>query len=276
MMSSLSIALIHNNQVDRLAHVRPAIKDLAIALGDRFHVDAFEICWQPDVKSHGLFNALMRDGLYRHLAREWAVYRKIGISPFARDWVSFLKYALRKYLLRKSERLVWQRNSAIEMIVTAKHMRAWEVFVESNADYLLVFEDDVRFRPDTIARFNDQVIPTIRSLGNRALYVNLAGGCQYEDLRIEKLESKRNGDLVFYSKPVTNTACAYLINKSLVKKFVSKLVEQPLLRLIGIDWLMNKLFISMGDDAEKCVCVHFYPTIFDHGSFTGQYISWQK
>ena len=125
-MTSLSIALIHNNQADRLAHVRPAIKELAIALGERFHVDVFEICWQPDVKSHGLFNAFMRDGLYRHLAREWAVYRKIGVSPFARDWVSFLKYAFGKYLLRESERLVWQRNSAIEMIVTAKHARAWD------------------------------------------------------------------------------------------------------------------------------------------------------
>jgi hypothetical protein len=37
---------------------------------------------------------------------------------------------------------------------------------------------------------------------------------------------------------------------------------------------MNKLFILAANDRVECACMHASPTIFKHGSATGEYIPW--
>lgn len=76
-------------------------------------------------------------------------------------------------------------------------------------------------------------------------------------------------------KPVTNTTCAYLISRELITKFNAILTTKPWLRLIAIDWMINSLFISMGKDVSRVVCMHADPTVVNHGSKTGEYSSWQ-
>lgn len=78
------------------------------------------------------------------------------------------------------------------------------------------------------------------------------------------------------AKPVTNTACAYLMSRPLVIIFLDILTKRPLLRLIGVDWLMNKLFISMAKNEMECACMHANPTIFKHGTTTGNYVAWDR
>lgn len=101
------------------------------------------------------------------------------------------------------------------------------------------------------------------------------GGCSLADLMIARLETRHDGNYRHYQKPVTNTACAYLISRELVIKFNAILTRKPWLRLIGIDWMINSLFISMGKEVSSVVCMHADPTIFKHGTKTGEYISWQ-
>jgi hypothetical protein len=267
-------SLIHNNQIERVSYARSAITDLVSKVcsnGENIEMKLIEISYQPKVTPCSVLVSLYRDAMQRSLGQGWNKYTKANNGAI---WSlgTFLKATIIRYVLNKPVRRAWQWRSTVEIFLASKHIRAWEVFLESDADYLLVFEDDIVFKSDSVMRFCDKVIPAVKLL-ERAIYVDLAGGCTKEDLRINALEIKRNGDTVYYAKPVTNTTCSYLIDKNMARYFVSKLVEQPSLRLIGVDWLTNKLFILMGDGAENCSCIHFNPTIFDHGSVTGSYLS---
>jgi len=101
------------------------------------------------------------------------------------------------------------------------------------------------------------------------------GGCKLADLMIARLETSQDENYRYYKKPVTNTACAYLMSRELVTTFCATLTRRPWLRLVGIDWMMNSLFILWGERVSDCICMHADPTIFKHGTTTGEYVSWQ-
>lgn len=275
-MTSLAVVLVHNCQAERLEYARPAIQEFIAGVDADIKVASSEISWQPSVTPQSRFVAFVRQLMYRKLARDWSRYRSDPRGHTGLGWLSFLWRTLRKYTFRKQWVQAWCRRSAIEMYVTSKHIRAWEEFVESGADYLVVLEDDVFFRADSAKRFNEAVLPVLEKSSDRAVYIDLAGGLAQAELKIELLESYREGEATHYSKPVTNTACAYLVNQKLAQYFVTAIVETPVLRMIGIDWLMNRLFMTLVAGRTQIVCVHYNPTIFLHGSITGQYVSWQK
>jgi GR25 family glycosyltransferase involved in LPS biosynthesis len=169
----------------------------------------------------------------------------------------------------------WKRNSAVEMVVTDKHLRAWATFLDTSGDCLICFEDDAVFKSDSIDRLMallDELLPS--RLGS-PMYVDLAGGCSLEALQIHNLEVSWDGSFRHYSKPVTNTACVYLLSRPLVTTFCGIIARRPWLRVIGIDWLMNTLLMQMANDGVKCACLHADPAIFKHGTTTGEYVSWQ-
>ena len=139
----------------------------------------------------------------------------------------------------------------------------------------MCFEDDTVFKDDSVQRVNDLLDKLSGIDSDSPIYVDLAGGCKVEELKIGSLEIGKDDCFRFYSKPVTNTACAYLMNRLLVAFFYDIITKKPWLRLVGIDWMMNKLFIHMANDGVKCVCMHADPTIFKHGTATGEYVSWQ-
>ncbi len=160
--------------------------------------------------------------------------------------------------------------------MTDKHIRAWSAFLDSDADLLLCCEDDAVFKENSVQRVNDLIEMLAYRVGNGPIYVDLAGGCRYDEIKIDNLEVGRDDAFRFYAKPVTNTACAYLMNRPLVSTFHDILTRKPWLRLIGIDWLMNKLFITMAKSKVECACMHADPTIFKHGTTTGDYVAWDR
>lgn len=242
-------------------------------MSELFDVRLFEISFQSELRPHGTAMAFIRDLMYQWLDRDWKRYRGLAPIFFPRHIVSFMRYAL------KTKRYVsgggWLRSSAIEMMVTDKHIRAWSSFLETDGDYLICFEDDAVFKDDSIQRLADLLGKLRQELPRGLVYVDLAGGCQLEALGIDKLETCWDGNFRHYSKPVTNTACTYLMSRSLVVNFHDELVRKPWLRLIGVDWMMNKLFMLMEEAGSQCDCLHANPAIFKHGTFTGEYVSWQ-
>jgi GR25 family glycosyltransferase involved in LPS biosynthesis len=163
-----------------------------------------------------------------------------------RDIAGFLKGSFIKWTVeRDSTGASWPRNSAIEVTVTEKHIRAWGSFLDSGADFLICFEDDAVFRDDSVPRIEKLLRLFAQGNLDARIYVDLAGGCKREELRIDDLESSQDAFFKFYSKPVTNTACAYVMSRELVIAFHSVLTRKPWLRLMGIDWMMNSLFIKI-------------------------------
>ncbi len=54
---------------------------------------------------------------------------------------------------------------------------------------------------------------------------------------------------------------------------LTTLVYKPELRFIAADWLIQALFVFMGKRAKNYTCIHFQPTILEHGSLTAKYSS---
>lgn len=270
------IALIHNNNVQRNAYIRPQLEKISGGLEMYIASEKIEVSFQSEIKPHGTAMAFMRDVMYRKLDREWHRYRLLKPLNLVRDVVGFLKCSFIKYAAKRNGiGAQWKRNSAIEVTVTEKHVRAWGRFLDTDADFLICFEDDAVFKDDSVQKINELLDMLSRRNLDTPIYVDLAGGCMLDELKIGNLETGQDACFRFYSKPVTNTACAYLMSRQLVAVFHSTLTRRPWLRLIGIDWMMNGLFIHMANDEVECICMHADPTIFKHGTTTGEYVSWQ-
>lgn len=270
------IALIHNNNVQRNTYIRPQLEKMSGGLAMHIASEKIEVSFQSEIKPHGTAMAFMRDVMYRKLDREWHRYRLLKPLNLVRDVVGFLKCSFIKYAAKRNEMgAQWKRNSAIEVTVAEKHVRAWGKFLDTDADFLICFEDDAVFKDDSVQKINDLLDTLSRKNCDTPIYVDLAGGCELDKLKIDNLETGQDASFRFYSKPVTNTACAYLMSRSLVSTFHATLTRRPWLRLIGIDWMMNSLFIRLANDGLECICMHADPTAFKHGTTTGEYVSWQ-
>jgi len=108
----------------------------------------------------------------------------------------------------------------------------------------------------------------------QSMYIDLAGGCSPEVLKIDKLEISKDSDFRYYAKPVTNTACCYLVNKKQLQIFNDFIINKPKYRYVGIDWMFNQLFIESEKRKIYSKCCHADLPIFKHGSVTGQYSAW--
>ncbi len=279
MKSSLCLALVHNNNEVRNNSIRPCINSLLHEVQHICDVEKIEVSFQDSVVPHGFLMAFSRDLIYFKLSYQWRRY--CLLNPFRLlDLIRFLKRSFLKYIF--STHTIgkrWKKNSAIEVAVTDKHIRVWAKFLDTNADWLICFEDDAVFKQDSISNVEALLGQLVNMSCHNPLYIDLAGGCDLKDLGIEKLLVKQDECFRYYKKPVTNTACAYLMNRSLVSKFHSILTRKPWIRLIAVDLMMNNLFIHMNDmvlkPEERVICMHADPTFFKHGTTTGDYVSWQ-
>lgn len=275
-MVSICMALVHNKQPERLAQVRPAIAALAEGVREHHQARLIEVGYQPEIAPHGLGKSMWREFRQGRLEREWSAYLGDRVKTLLPCWLSGFRRARKKAFAAAEARRAWQRVSAVETFITAKHVRAWEMFLDSGADYLVVFEDDATLLPDSVPRFISDVLPLLSGRHPDGLYVDLAGGLALEALKIGKFQIGYDGVRRHYGKAVTNTACAYLIDRTLADYFCAALIRRPDWREIAVDWLLNKLFMRMAHEGRVCSCFHLDPPVFSHGSFSGCYVSWQK
>jgi len=256
--SHVHICLIHNQEADRLSHLVPRLKALPAALPDWTFIFT-EISEQPPIRPHTFITSYARTVIYWILGQRWARYRLMPGDCWPLPVFSYsgaVKYAF---------------ASAVEVAVTAKHIAAWSRFLGSGDDYLIVMESDAVFLPDSAARL-DSLLHIVSRLSG-LLYADLAGGLSRDVLGIEKLIDHDRGGLTHFIKPVTNTACAYLLNRVSVNSFSDSLHRLPYLRWVGIDWMMNAIMMDHETRGVLVAGMHANPPIFQHGSVCGQYSS---
>lgn len=273
--ASVCLVLIHNNVAKRYNYIRPALEQLCVYLSPKYTTTIIEPSFRPEIVPHSTLMTFRRDILYWRLNREWNRYRLLKVRPLLLDLLSFLKNSLNKYVSRKGRAGLtgWKRNSFRETVLTENHIESWSAFLAIGADFMICFEDDTVFKEDSSQRVIELLDNLSRKSPDNLTYVDLAGGYELDALQIDDLESGRDASFRFYSKPVTNTACSYLINRTCANFFIERVAKLPELRLIGADWLMNKLFILAENEGVKGSCMHASPTIFKHGSVTGEYAS---
>jgi len=276
---SVLIILIHNNDIERNNKIRPNLAKLKEALSNEFIVKTAEISSQLKLVPHSMLMLLRRDLTNLSLAYQWSRYRLIKITAIIRylKQIISLLATLYKYLLNVHNIFTRrQKSSAIEICVTDKHIRGWDIFLESNCETLLMFEDDAIFKSNTFSKLLYALSEAHKLASDTLLYADLAGGCALEELEISHLKKAKKYGVTIYSKPVTNTACAYLLNRSIVEEFKDLIINYPNYRLIAVDWMINKLLIEIERRNKKTLCFHFEPTALNHGSATGDYPPWKR
>lgn len=227
-----------------------------------------EIFWQSSKNTIG-WNLLFISGFkFFFLRVKWSIYSERGFFSVLRVSISAPIFLI-GYFFGVNTR----NKRAVEGKVSNKHIRAWKKFCESLHEFAIICEDDVVIETDSLARFSQLVLGKIEV--SQMIYIDLAGGCDLSELTVDGLVDVENGSVIVAKKPFTNTACAYLVSRPLVLKFLECLKEAPEIEFYPIDWLINSIFIKLEANDFKINCLHFKPPIFSHGSAVGVYKSWQ-
>lgn len=176
MQPSVYVALVHNNNQVRNDYARTKIDQMFTNMKPNYQVKKIEVSYQSEILPHGYGMAIMRDFMYEYFGCKWRKYRLLKVKKL-KDVLSLLRNLFVKYIFnRNGVANIWKRNSAIEMMVTDKHIRAWSQFLDSDADYLIVFEDDVVFKEDSNLRINKLLDNLTQNHFNSPCYVDLGGG----------------------------------------------------------------------------------------------------
>ena len=158
-----------------------------------------------------------------------------------------------------------------EISLAKKHLLAYELFINSEAEYLIIFEDDVMYEENigAIKDFKDiinQIFPV-------PLYIDLAGGIQINKLLLggqNKFKLSENKNYIIMDKLITNTTCAYVINRSMAEHVCQMNIEKiKVVRWLPIDWILNSFFQTLQIKGKDFFSVHFVSKFLKHGSKEG-------
>lgn len=179
---------------------------------------------------------------------------------------------MQKLATDPDHRTIETRNASKEREVSKKHIFGWRLANRLQTDFLIVLEDDVIASQDSSKRLAELSALIFQIPSNQLQYVDIAGGFPHSALNLPPHEEIQKG-IIKFSKPVTNTAAGYLLSLGLIARFSSKIRPTNLFRLIGIDFLMNRLLRDV-QRSQSVDCMHFWPPIVEHGSMKGTYKSW--
>lgn len=266
--TKISIILIHNNNKERYNYIKPRLDKLVKDFLQDFDIDFSEISKQTKVIPKPTYITVYKKYLLWKISREWREYLKNAQRFFPIDLLFLLGLVGKTFKNRSWEN--WR--SGVDAIVTDKHIRAWNSFLEKDSDFLICFEDDAVFNHKSITDFK-KLLQGINRYNNKLVYVNFTSGCSPKELKFEKIFIRSDNRRKYYRKPVTNTGCCYMVNRHLAELFSLNLLKNPDLRLLSFDWLLNKIFI-ITEPKYEFYCYHADPPIFNHGSIKGNYESW--
>lgn len=272
MPHKVMLALIHNNNEQRNTYVKPKLVELGVALSKYFEVTQIEVSYQSQLVSHGIGLSLYREFIYYQLMNEFYRYHSLGSRNTLKESIGFVRHITRRYFFNTGSQLaLWQRKSAIEMLLTDKHISAWRRFLDSKCDLLLCCEDDVMIDEKGMNDLTSLLLRRGLGMNSNAEFYDLAGGCNLGGLGLRSIQKKSSQRLNAYSPGLSNTSCSYLLTRSMVQLFYAELEKNVMLRLIGADWLMNKLFVLLSNSKSQYECFHVDPPYFIHGTVSGAY-----
>lgn len=267
-MRTVLLAAIHNGELER-APARVVIDGLC---GEEIVQRVIEVVEQSPLSAVPDLSELVQWRCeQRRLERHWRAY--LGTATVTADAASLAGEALYRGKVMASGEFAAKQWLArqVETFVTAKHIAAWRTFAQSSEDELLVLESDATLLPNSFTAVKEFVDGAV---GGEPRYVNLAGGLGHDDIAIEHLVRDRTRTSVAFEKPVTNTSCAYMLNRPLVEALLAFLGTDTRAARLGIDWLFNAYFLDAARQGLPIACIHADPPALGHGSLTGVTRSW--
>jgi len=265
-MSNTSLYLIHNNAIDRIG-IRKKINDFAELL----EFSILEIFKQEPLS---VFKSTMRYKLeiirinYIRIFHDIKTTGKVNLLQHSKSYLFFLliisKFVVKIILQPQKKDLVDYRHLKIEQILTNKHISAWEEFLKTKNNIMIVFEDDALVKKDSEKRLKE-LLKNLKTLNFKFLFVDLAGGYKYKEVLPKKYILDIDKTNIYVKGLFTNTTCSYLMNRSLVEKLYEQYCSNKLYNNFPIDHLMNKLNTQI-KNPDQTLSLHFKNPIFIHGS----------
>ena len=155
--------------------------------------------------------------------------------------------------------------------ISRKHSEIWRDSNRNNADWVVVLEDDALPKPGWEVRI-DNLVEDLVSF--RPQYVDLAGGFKTETVTSHRSFVRKTSSGVLFAKVMTNTSCGYAMGRDFVERALKHFESFPNKDLVAIDTFVNDLS-TVGKTTESQRSLHTSPTIFAHGSMTGDFESWR-
>jgi|688.fasta_scaffold14784_5 hypothetical protein len=267
-MALILIALIHNNNQERMASCREVVRYLQSELSASQHKVQVKEFWEQEPIQTASRLSWLKARL--RAARSQYVYTRFHLQQAPRFWLPYLLGSLdviQVLSCTKKKLRFWE----VEKIVTRKHISAWNA--GSEFDFTIVVEDDAVVGKDLNLLAPILLMEVTRSIeSGSATYLDIAGGYPL-DLIATKHSIVQDG---FVSATIvfTNTACVYGFNRFLAKAMSDAVTRAPKMRELGVDFLMNALFLEISNSSSRCV--HFTMDAIRHGSMDGKYKSWTQ
>jgi hypothetical protein len=265
------LGLVHNNNTKRLETARDVVGRIESALtASNFDVTLAEASSQTpntDGSRARALQAAVRDAMLMH---RWSGYCD---SPRPARTAARAAWTASKDVFDSvPTRMHPKVRVQIETKVTQKHINLWEEALRSHADWVVVLEDDVVWDSSGPTSTISQIIWHLREWTETAAYIDFVGGFPLSRLNVQRLVINRHDEVSLFRKPVSNCAAGYAISQPLLQSFLAHVSRKRRLKRIGIDFLLNWLF--MNSIKSQTRCAHINPSAILHGSFTGHYESW--
>ena len=274
-MKNISFYVIHNNSTDRI-DLRNRLQELA----NKLNINFIEIYKQRNffkIKSTWAYKFILLRIYFLRIFYNIVHKKDFSLYFFClvlRYFLNLNKYILDLIFKNSNEIMKTYKHIMIESFVTKKHIRAWEHFLKSKKELIIVFEDDAICKKDTEARLKD-LFSRSKSFNFNNFFIDLAGGLNLEDIIPQRKIKICNEELLILKGIYTNTACGYLVNRNLIKLFYDEYQKTKSNKYFPIDHLINKLGINIKKN-HSISSIHFHNPLFTHGSFEGNIKSWQN
>lgn len=272
-MAHLLVAAVHNGELT----TSPAQHVIDQLTEHKFEVAVGEFVDQPPISVAAADSTLLAWGRMQwEIEHEWRQYL-LGRNDQSRPLLSRINEAWWRLRITISPGFALKawRARQIESHVSAKHQHAWSAFLEDEeAQLLLVIESDAVWLQTS--RHGLQEIVNLLEQTHMPGYVNVAGGLALDSLGIQEFDDfgSPSSGLRSMNRPVTNTSCAYMINRPMASALLGHLHTHPEHAQLGIDWLFNAYFLDAWNSEQGIVCWHADPPVLGHGSLTGVTESW--
>ena len=224
-------------------------------LNSKFEIIENVYAYQAENHFHKL-NFYMHD-----LVRIYYGFKNIKIIFGARKILIFLRHV--RNITSSNNKRSGIKYAWKQLNLTNKHIFIWQKFLESDAEYLFVLEDDVVVNPKSTLNLSD-IFLVIDALKENYLFVNLINHFNLKKLEIPNNKIEEISD-VYLTKLVANTTGAYIINRNLGNALFELILKNPRLRVIGADWLITILGSKIPKNLNP-IAINLNEGIFLNGS----------
>jgi hypothetical protein len=256
----LQVAIITNGNPNRLSTTLRTVNDF-FQRQTKFSLDIRVIKWQ-----NNSYSPPRRIRVFRTLVTLWAEiqaavrFRKGAWRTF-KICVSYGAGILKCFSGKSSENA---KRSFAELALTDKHIRCLAGFMESEAEFLLVLEDDVSLSTETF--LTPQALEQkLDELLEEPLFLSLTKAFTFEELGIVRGVEPHDDGFLRLPNGATNTTAAYVVNRPFVDSGQAYILDHPFVRTMPSDWMLTILMLRM----KGLICLHAKSAPFLNGSLLG-------